>query len=59
MSLKDGSNIIKDSIHEIRTLLEIENLDYLSKTLNLPYSVDIDSIVVEVNNFIYLTFYKT
>jgi len=52
-SLKNGDNIINDIIHEITNLLKFENIDYLNKTLNLPYTINENSIIEEIKKFIY------
>ena len=53
ITLKNDNNIINDIIHEITNLLKVENIDYLNKTLNLPYTINENSIIEEIKKFIY------
>ena len=59
MSLKNGNDIINDSIHEIINILGNENIENLRKSINLTYSININSIIEEVKQFIYPKYVKS
>ena len=59
MLLKNGNDIINDFIHEIINILGNENIENLRKSINLTYSININSIIEEVKQFIYPKYVKS